>query len=804
MSPDQWETLQNLFHLASETPVSDRERVLADACGDPEIRRHALAMVRAHERISNTQPAPPPPVFGGSKIDSFGPHIPLECIGTGGMGAVYLVEREVAGVRQRAALKVLAPHAASSAFVERFHREQHILASLDHPNITRMLDAGLSANGQPYLVMEFVPGQHLDVYCDQRRLTLEQRLQIFMEVCEAVDYAHRSLIVHLDLKPSNILVLSGGVPKLLDFGTSKLIPQDGRYTSTHSATPSYASPEQLRNQPVTTACDTYSLGVILFELLSGSRPSGNSSVAAIIEHAIEDREPARLDSNVSIDAANNRATTENALRAALAGDLSTIVRKCLSNRPPERYASVAALSQDIGCYLAGRPVLARPQTPLYLAGKFVHRNRGKLTAALVLVLALTGALIYAYLQQRHAVEEGARAARTQGFMNQIFRLANSNFSGKQVSTLSDFLNLGIKMAPVLATDKRQLAEIECSLAVSVHDSGNLDRSIPVFEKALADARAAGDKNTEVEALAFLTSLYLDNGKNDQAIATGRQAVERSHLPDVSAKSRSEAVLNLGYALVLTKPGSPEGLKLIEQASNLANQNNLPIFDRASVMGNLAWAYAISSRLPDAELTANRAIQLYRQLPVPVCGVALPVLALARAYRVQKRFVESEKILAENYKQTATCLGTGHDLSLSVLGQWGYSLVFIGRPDEAIAKLEPGLALARKTYSGRNNSYLSDILGPLGMAYEAAHRPQQAEAAAREMLALYAEDPENPSIAQARRTIGRALFDQHRYAEALPFLESADKAYASHAPNSLYATGLHQILEQTRAELAKAR
>ena len=212
---DNWELLQDLFHLAEVTPAADRERVLAARCPDIELCRRAMDIFNA-SRSEEAEVASHIPALSGK----IGPYTLIRHLGTGGIGAVYLVERMVGGALQRSALKVLAPHSAGPAFIERFHREQHILASLDHPNITRMLDAGLSDQGHPYLVMEYVDGVHLDEYCDARKLGVAERLQLFLRVCDAVGYAHRNLIVHLDLKPSNILVTSDGTVKLLDFGTS--------------------------------------------------------------------------------------------------------------------------------------------------------------------------------------------------------------------------------------------------------------------------------------------------------------------------------------------------------------------------------------------------------------------------------------------------------------------------------------------------------------------------------------------------------------------------------------------------------
>jgi serine/threonine protein kinase len=271
LDTENWQLLQELFHLAEATPEADRERVLAERCADARLCLRALDLVAA-AGVEDIDDPRPEPVLSGK----IGPYSLTRHLGSGGIGSVYLVERMVGGALQRSALKVLAPHSAGPLFIERFHREQHILASLDHPNITRMLDAGLTPNGEPYLVMEYVDGVHFDAYCDELKLGIPERLQLFLRVCDAVAYAHRNLVVHLDLKPSNILVARdtagdspttgsrGGKVKLLDFGTSKLIRTDSLFTTTVMATPAYASPEQLRNEPVTTSCDIYALGAILF------------------------------------------------------------------------------------------------------------------------------------------------------------------------------------------------------------------------------------------------------------------------------------------------------------------------------------------------------------------------------------------------------------------------------------------------------------------------------------------------------------------------------------------------------------
>ncbi len=356
---EHWQELQELFELAEATPRDERVRVLTQACPDRMLRERVQALLRAAELTTHASPA--------SERQRIGAYTILRLIGSGGVGSVYLAQRTIAGEIQRVALKILAPHAAGHSFVDRFAREQRILAALDHPSITRLLDAGISDIGQPYLVMEYVEGEHLDVYCESRNLDRKARLALFSKICVAAGYAHRALVVHLDLKPSNILVTAEGMPKLLDFGTAKLLEPDRKFTATVMATPAYASPEQLRQEPVTTASDIYSLGMILFELTTGKRP-----------------EQGRGDS----------ATTY--------GDLSTIIGKCLAPLPQERYATVDALAGDIERYVNGRPILARPQTLAYRVRKFVLRNPWNVALATLFVAGMTGAVVYSSWQARVA------------------------------------------------------------------------------------------------------------------------------------------------------------------------------------------------------------------------------------------------------------------------------------------------------------------------------------------------------------------------------------------------------------------
>ena len=371
----------------------------------------------------------------------------IQRIGEGGMGAVYLAVRDDDQYRKRAAVKLLRKGMETEELLGRFRRERQILASLDHDNIARLLDGGATEDGLPYLVMEYVEGQPVDQYCDTHRLSIRERLELFRAVCSAVHFAHQNLVVHRDLKPSNILVTPKGIPKLLDFGIAKLLNPDlsspaivATQVEQRVMTPQYASPEQIRGEPVTTAADVYSLGVLLYELLTGHRPyrlatrslteiaravcelepTRPSTVVQQEEEAPEGHGSARWLTPASVS--ETREGSPERLRRRLAGDLDTIVLMAMRKEPQRRYASAEQLSEDIRRHLEGRPVVARKDTLGYRAERFVARNRAGVAAAALVVLALLGGIAATAWQARAARAERARAERALG---DVRRLANA-------------------------------------------------------------------------------------------------------------------------------------------------------------------------------------------------------------------------------------------------------------------------------------------------------------------------------------------------------------------------------------------
>jgi len=429
MTREQWQAVRNVLEPALDLAPSKRGAYLDEACaGDAALRREVESLLQADDRATHafltgkaidhvelSEDTAPPDTLQGRRI---GPYLVLEEIGHGGMGTVYRAVRADDQFSQQVAVKAVRSGLADKLAIQRFKAERQILANLDHPNIARLLDGGATEDGRPYVVMEYIQGSPIDQYAEAHALSLHERLTLFRTVCSAVAYAHQRLVIHRDIKPANILVTADGVPKLLDFGIAKILddPQQSAgvsigaeqtVTIVRLMTPEYASPEQVRGEPVTTATDVYSLGVVLYSLLTGRRPYVlTSKTAHEIVQAVLETEPEK-------PSASNRR---------LRGDLDNIVLKALRKEPARRYTSVEQFSEDIRRHLDGLPVGARPDTLAYRGSKFVRRHKWAVLAAGLAVLALTGGMAATL---REAYIARAERARAEQRFNDVRQLANS-------------------------------------------------------------------------------------------------------------------------------------------------------------------------------------------------------------------------------------------------------------------------------------------------------------------------------------------------------------------------------------------
>ncbi len=572
-----------LSQLAHESPHL-REIFDSLIAGGLDEEGPDLAQLTASKRFKQSG--------GFAERTEVGPYRLIREIGRGGTSSVWLAVRSDGQMRRDIALKLPYIHIHRAQFAERFERERNILSALTHPNIARLYDAGISAQGQPYLAMEYHEGTQIIEYCDSRRLRVKERVRLFLQVLEAVQFAHGQLVIHRDIKPSNILVNAQGQVSLLDFGIAKLTV-DGETHDTEltqlggrALTPDYASPEQILGQPLGTASDVYSLGVVFYELVSGTRPYKlRRDSRGALEEAILAAEPMRPSQAATPIQAQACDTTQPKLVKLLRGDVDTIALKALKKSPKERYATVDAFRDDLERFLTGLPIVARRDNPWYRARKFVARNRVAAVAGSIVVLALAGGLTIATWQARRAAKqaqiatsEAATAKAVQDFLEDIFK-ANS---GDQEDPIKG-----------RQTTARQL----------------LDIGAKKIDQALTDAPEA-----KLRALATLATMHQDLGLIDESAALRRRAVQLAR----SIYSPYDA--RLGQALVMLAVSLQSSQAVGERDSALAEAGRIldANRDRSSVT-RANWFSALSFEYYDRDqakaLTyAKQSVQIMRGYP----------------------------------------------------------------------------------------------------------------------------------------------------------------------------------------------
>ena len=482
MDPERWQRISPLLDALFELEPQARELRLAQLREeDPALADELQTLITLDESHEDflSEPLIPPlsALRAGGEV---GPYRLERLLGEGGMGQVWLAARADGLYQRRVALKLLRPGLADSNLRLRFSRERQILARLAHPHIARLLDAGISSDGLPYLALEYVEGEPITDYCRNHQLPLEQRLRMFHQICDAVSHAHANLIVHRDLKPSNILVTPSGDVRLLDFGIAKLLDSEAPMveqtrTGVRAFTLHYAAPEQVRGEPVTTMTDVYALGVVLFELLTDTKPYRlKRQTDAEWEEAILAADPQRP-SHTMLRRAEDAGADVHALRRharMLSGDLDNIVLKTLSKRPEHRYPSVEALALDLSRYEAGRPVQARPQNLGYRFGKYLRRHRWALATGTLVAVVLTAALAIVAWQARQAVAEAGRAQAMQDFMVGVFESARGTPEGQALDLrglLDDSLDRGNRELALQPRARAELLGVIARLRIGLGD-----------------------------------------------------------------------------------------------------------------------------------------------------------------------------------------------------------------------------------------------------------------------------------------------------------------------------------------------
>jgi eukaryotic-like serine/threonine-protein kinase len=569
--PERWEQVKEILALALEQTPAERGAFVRQACGtDSELRAEVESLIAHSSEADSLLEGSPvsnflsfsPDAMVGRKI---GAYRATRLIGHGGMAVVYLGERDDQLFQKHVAIKMVQPGTNTEEISRRFRNERQTLASLDHPNIVKLIDGGSTEEGLPYLVMEYVDGVPIDEYCDRRTLSVDDRLLLFRTICSAAEYAHQKLVIHRDLKPANILVTKEGVPRLLDFGIAKLLDPALFHTKlvTQTAwrpmTPEYASPEQVRGQEVTKSTDIYSLGVLLYELLTDHRPYRVASQSLLeIEHSICEEETEKpstavgrtenrvLDSTQKSTVltpelvAKNRGLEPVELRHRLQGDLDTILMKALRKRPEDRYASAQEFSNDIERHLAGRPVLARRPTLSYRGGRFLRRHRESVGTAFILLVLASAVGIWKVQQARTRAADKKLMSSPAGARRSVAVLGFKNLSARPdtawISTaLSEMLATELGAGEQLRTiSEETVARMKTDLAFSDMDSLAPD-SLARVRKYL---------NTDFVVLGSYLDMGKDSGGQIRLDLRMQDAAKEETIATISETSSEDQLLNL--------------------------------------------------------------------------------------------------------------------------------------------------------------------------------------------------------------------------------------------------------------------
>ena len=553
--------------------------------------------------------APQLPDRSGQRV---GEYRLLARLGRGGMGEVYRAERDAAGFTQRVALKLLRQGMDSEDIVRRFAQERRILARLEHPGIARLIDGGVSADGRPYLAMELVEGEPLTRYATSRDLDLRARVALVIALCESIDYAHRRLVVHRDLKPSNVLVGSDGQPRVLDFGIAKLLDEpEGEALTTTGArvlSPAYAAPEQLAGLPAGTATDVHALGLLLYELLTGTLPQGRTEPGWLRETGATERAIERPSSAMRRGESNRGTLAARALE----GDLDTIVLKALAAEPDRRYVSAAALGEDLARWRDGRPVTARPDTARYRMAKFVRRHRGGVAASLLTLLALLGALVVSLWQAREARlaaaradaeaaraeaaavtarEMTARARRAKDFLTGVFMQEDPiRRDARGALTMQEAFEDALgRIDRELGGDPALQGDLLDDFGEIVMARGDFDRAQHLLQRALALAESSRgpDDPAVAEALQNLSALQAYRGE----LAKAKPLLERAlRILEPHADEDPAALANAMSSMtaVLRNEGDLKGaIAYSRRALALLERHGIQTQLRSQVTHNLA-------------------------------------------------------------------------------------------------------------------------------------------------------------------------------------------------------------------------
>jgi len=776
MDQTRWTRIEEIFHQATLEPAGTQRDALVRtlSAGDDTLAAEVFALLHEDDRLTDDSAHADPRI--GVRLGSYEIR---SVIARGGMATVYLAYRADDQFRQVVAIKVMDLRLSDPALVSLFRTEQQILAMLEHPTLTRLLDGGMTPAGEPYLVMEYVDGLPIDQHCNRLGLDVNARLRLFAQVCDAVAFAHRNLVLHRDLKPTNILVTADGRVKVVDFGTAKLLDPGLQATMSGAPlTPGYASPEQLTGQPVGTASDQYCLGLVLFELLNGGMPFGErQSLVTAVERAVSGMPPAPLSTGITDAAAAARTTTTSSLTRVLSGDLATIVGKALAHEPDQRYASVQHMADDLQRWTSGEPVLARPSSLAYRIQRFAARHRIEVAATVVAIVALVGGLLAAVVQARRAEDEASRATAVTRFLTTMLGSADPNALGKDI-TVREVLAKATTDAAALDATPQLASAVRGVIGQTFVGLGDFDAAAQQFALALAaERRVAPAGSAETLRLLTMASFAHENaGRLEHASRSlDEAATVLQELPDVDATIRAGYLDQRGRVRAATGDFAA-AREAFSEARTFVLEAKLGPDARANAAGNLAFALANLGQFRDARPLYEEAIAETRTATGAqsnAVGDILSPYASVLWYLDERE--RALRVYEESIRIRRVTLGPEHPNYAVTLLNYADSLVTMGQFERAVPLLREILALRGKTLPDTHPAVAATLvlmgraLGPLGQL-------EAAEGAIREGLAVRMRTLPSGDwkIPSARSILGEHLVLAKRFSEAEPMLLDAER------------------------------
>jgi serine/threonine protein kinase/tetratricopeptide (TPR) repeat protein len=810
----RWQQIQSLFEQLVDMEGAERTKHLDKSCGDDSDLRMSVQSLLTLDAAGEDPLLNAVGAAAESLLDDHrdrligtrvGPYRIVSILGHGGMSTVYRGERDDSQYHQTVAIKVLQHASVHPRLRSRLHSERHILATLDNPSIARLIDSGDLEDGTPYLVMEFVDGEPIDVYCDTRTLFIRERIELFIAVCGAVHYAHRNLVVHRDIKASNIFVTEEGAPKLLDFGIAKLLaPESLSHTlpvtrlQERILTPENAAPEQVLGRPITTATDTYSLGVLLYLLLTGRSPYRLLSYSQLqLERAICMDDPTRPSQMVvsklkgESDAdrsriSDRRGLSPQRLRTRLSGDLDAIVAMAMRKEPDRRYTSVEALAEDLRRHLSGQPVRARQGDWRYNSAKFLRRNLLPVVATVSLFIGLV-TIAGVTLWQNHRIgiardataQERDRAQQVSAFMVDVFSRADPfNAQGRQ-DTAKDLLAQGAeKIKANLNLQPEVRAQLLESIGLADRRQGLSETAIPLFEQAVNIRREARpvDNRKLAAALANLAQAQTDGGRFVGAETNIQQALSLSQGGNAPPSAQTADILfQYAHFLLAAKSDPERATKLLTEAlaiyRSVPGDQHLAI---ASTLGSLAYPAIWSGDFVIAEQYQREGLNLLRTTVshnYPDYAASLEGLGYILTER--GKYAEAEQILNEALQIERGDFGEDNQRVASIEAYLGTIYQRTGNPVRAMALTEDALRIVTSR-QGPTHYMVGYFLDALANLYLMADNWTAAEKYARQALAIYAQSlpARHLYVAATRHLIGEVLLRRGQFAAAEVELRAA--------------------------------